>query len=142
MMLPEPVAWSFHRAFLDGLENMHRMGVVHRDLKPGNLLPFLANDCTMQLRIADVGQARVTSDTITPQRVTLWCRVPEVIAQQPYSTQIDAWASGCILAEMLTGSVRFPGNSEPDMLARMCMRLAFEGHRSISGHAVRGCKDG
>ena len=117
-MLPEPMAFSFHRDFLDGLAYMHSMSIVHRDLKPGNLLLFLANDCRMRLRIADVGQARVTSDSMTPQS--------NIVAQGAR----DHWSTTLCHPNLCLGKwvhpgrdahwkVRFPGSTEAEMLARI-----------------------
>jgi mitogen-activated protein kinase 1/3 len=95
---------------LCALKYMHSAGVVHRDLKPSNVL--LNADCT--LRLCDFGLARgvdVPGAEMTEYVVTRWYRAPEVmLATQEYSTQIDVWAVGCIMAELLARKPLFPGD--------------------------------
>ncbi|KAA0151307.1 hypothetical protein FNF28_07165 [Cafeteria roenbergensis] len=95
---------------LCALKYMHSAGVVHRDLKPSNIL--LNADCT--LRLCDFGLARgveVPGADMTEYVVTRWYRAPEVmLATQQYTTQIDVWAVGCIMAELLGRRPLFPGD--------------------------------
>jgi len=97
---------------LRGLKYIHSADVIHRDLKPGNLL--VNSDC--ELKICDFGLARgqVDYDEEKPQMTeyvaTRWYRAPEVmISSSNYSKALDIWSVGCIFAELLNGKVLFPG---------------------------------
>ena len=99
---------------------MHSAKILHRDLKPGNLL--INSDC--ELRICDFGLARgdnqKTESRMTEYVVTRFYRAPEVIfSSKEYSTAIDIWSTGCIFAEMLTGKVLFRGKDYMNQLDKI-----------------------
>lgn len=105
---------------LDGTAYCHQHRVLHRDLKPQNLL-IRINGPVMKL--ADFGLARafgVPVRTYTHEVVTLWYRAPELLlGTQFYSTPVDIWSVGCIFAEMVLRKPIFPGDSEIDQLFRI-----------------------
>uniref|UniRef100_A0A671LVV4 Mitogen-activated protein kinase 8B-like n=1 Tax=Sinocyclocheilus anshuiensis TaxID=1608454 RepID=A0A671LVV4_9TELE len=78
-----------------------------QDLKPSNIV--VKSDCT--LKILDFGLARTaaTGLLLTPYVVTRYYRAPEVILGMGYQANVDVWSVGCIMAEMVRGSVLFPG---------------------------------
>merc|ERR1719499_1595113 len=97
---------------LRGMKYVHSALVIHRDLKPRNLL--VNSNC--DLKICDFGLARVRfSDKewvcpMTEYVCTRWYRAPEVLCSwTDYSGAIDIWSIGCIVAEMLTRKPLFPG---------------------------------
>lgn len=95
---------------LRGLKYIHSASVVHRDLKPRNLL--VNSNC--DLKICDFGLARldVNDDrcVLSTYVMTRWYRAPEVIlAAKRYNKSVDMWAVGCILAELLGRKPLFPG---------------------------------
>ncbi|GIY55322.1 hypothetical protein CDAR_65731 [Caerostris darwini] len=94
---------------LRGLAYCHRRKVLHRDLKPQNLL---INE-KGELKLADFGLARaksVPTKTYSNEVVTLWYRPPDVLlGSTDYSTSIDLWGVGCIFFEMVTNQPLFPG---------------------------------
>ncbi|XP_012284397.1 cyclin-dependent kinase 14 isoform X2 [Orussus abietinus] len=94
---------------LRGLAYCHRRMVLHRDVKPQNLLISEIGE----LKLADFGLARaksVPSHTYSHEVVTLWYRPPDVLlGSTEYSTSLDMWGVGCIFVEMLTGLPTFPG---------------------------------
>jgi mitogen-activated protein kinase 1/3 len=93
---------------LRGLKYVHSANVLHRDLKPSNLL--LNANC--DLKIADFGLARTTSDTnfMTEYVVTRWYRAPELLLNcSEYTEAIDVWSVGCIFMELLNRKPLFPG---------------------------------
>ncbi|XP_043933540.1 cyclin-dependent kinase 17-like isoform X3 [Protopterus annectens] len=101
---------------LRGLAYCHRRKVLHRDLKPQNLL---INE-KGELKLADFGLARaksVPTKTYSNEVVTLWYRPPDVLlGSTEYSTPIDMWGVGCIFFEMATGRPLFPGSTVEDQL--------------------------
>ncbi|PKY00274.1 hypothetical protein P168DRAFT_276160 [Aspergillus campestris IBT 28561] len=96
----------FTYQILRGLKYIHSAGVIHRDLKPGNIL--VNENC--DLKIIDFGLAREQEHHMTGYVVTRWYRAPEImLTWQHYSYEIDIWSAGCILAEMNLARPLFPG---------------------------------
>jgi len=103
-----------------GLKYIHSANVLHRDLKPGNLL--VNADC--ELKICDFGLARGFSDSpeanagfMTEYVATRWYRAPEIMLSfKCYTKAIDMWSVGCILAELLGGKPLFKGRDYVDQL--------------------------
>nr|XP_043902826.1 serine/threonine-protein kinase MAK isoform X8 [Solea senegalensis] len=107
---------------LSGLAFVHKHGFFHRDMKPENVLcmgPEL-------VKIADFGLAREirSKPPYTDYVSTRWYRAPEVLLRSSiYSSPIDLWAVGCIMAELYTLRPLFPGNSEVDEIFKICQVL-------------------
>ncbi len=113
---------------LRGLKALHSANVIHRDLKPSNLL--LNANC--DLKICDFGLARIDEQKqgnyanspenkgismMTEYVATRWYRAPEImLTASKYTTAIDVWSVGCILAELLMGNPLFPGKDYRDQL--------------------------
>ncbi|THU55092.1 hypothetical protein C4D60_Mb11t02910 [Musa balbisiana] len=105
---------------LRGIAYCHSHRVLHRDLKPQNLL---IDRRTNALKLADFGLARafgIPVRTFTHEVVTLWYRAPEILlGSRNYSTPVDVWSVGCIFAEMANQRPLFPGDSEIDELFKI-----------------------
>ncbi|XP_010629118.1 serine/threonine-protein kinase ICK [Fukomys damarensis] len=121
-LFPESAIRNIMYQILQGLAFIHKHGFFHRDLKPENLLcmgPEL-------VKIADFGLAREirSRPPYTDYVSTRWYRAPEVLLRSTnYSSPIDVWAVGCIMAEVYTLRPLFPGASEIDMIFKICQVL-------------------
>ncbi|XP_068924939.1 cyclin-dependent kinase 15 [Petaurus breviceps papuanus] len=97
---------------LRGLAYIHHQHILHRDLKPQNLLISYLGE----LKLADFGLARaksIPSQTYSSEVVTLWYRPPDaLLGATEYSSDLDIWGAGCIFIEMLQGQPLFPGVSD------------------------------
>uniref|UniRef100_A0A8D0AKF6 cyclin-dependent kinase n=1 Tax=Sander lucioperca TaxID=283035 RepID=A0A8D0AKF6_SANLU len=118
---------------LRGLSYCHTRKILHRDLKPQNLL---INE-TGELKLADFGLARaksVPTKTYSNEVVTLWYRPPDVLlGSTEYSTPIDMWGVGCILNEMATGHPMFPGATVKEELHLIFRLLGTPTEETWSG---------
>lgn len=127
---------SFMYQILCGLKYIHSANVLHRDLKPGNLL--VNADC--ELKIADFGLARGFSidpeenaGYMTEYVATRWYRAPEIMLSfQNYTKAIDVWSVGCILAELLGGRPFFKGRDYVDQLNQILHILGTPDEETLS----------
>lgn len=121
-LFPESTVRNIMFQILQGLAFIHKHGFFHRDMKPENLLcmgPEL-------VKIADFGLAREirSRPPYTDYVSTRWYRAPEVLLRSTsYSSPIDQWAVGCIMAELYTLRPLFPGSSEVDTIFKICQVL-------------------
>lgn len=119
---------------LRGLEFCHRNFMLHRDLKPNNLL--IASDG--QLKIADFGLARDFADPghkMTCQVITRWYRPPELLfGCRYYSSAVDIWSVGCIFAELMLRTPYLPGESDMDQLKTIFRALGTPTEEDWPGH--------
>lgn len=124
---------SFMHQLLRGIAFCHENRVLHRDLKPQNLLINIKG----QLKLADFGLARafgIPVNTFSNEVVTLWYRAPDVLlGSRTYNTSIDIWSAGCIMAEMYTGRPLFPGTTNEDQLQKIFRLMGTPSERSWPG---------
>ncbi|BAW08096.1 serine/threonine-protein kinase [Nocardia seriolae] len=96
-----------------GLDEIHRAGLLHRDLKPANILLTTDADGSDRVLVSDFGVARPAHDTAESGGLaaTLAYAAPEQLGSGPVDHRADVYALGCTLYQLLTGSVPFPRTS-------------------------------
>ncbi len=113
-----------------GLAAAHAQGVIHRDIKPGNVM---LNEDRTHARLSDFGLARVTSDSIELTSCghsvgTLAYMSPESVRGEPIDARSDLFSLGGVLYQMLTGSLPFPGRNQGDMVHRILEAVPLTPH--------------
>ncbi|XP_078170708.1 cyclin-dependent kinase D-1-like [Carex rostrata] len=110
---------SYLQMTLKGLAFVHKKWVLHRDMKPNNLL--IASDG--QLKLADFGLARLygsPNPKFTHQVFARWYRAPELLfGSKQYGAGVDVWGAGCIFAELLLRRPFLQGSSDIDQLGKI-----------------------
>lgn len=134
--MPDAESKDVIRQICDGLEYIHDRNVVHRDVKPANILMQRVRGHSIY-KLGDFGSARQmlhckseksvatgteTSESpespMTLQITTLWYRAPEICLRcHDYGTPVDMWAFGCVCVEILSKKVAFQGTSDMHMLS-------------------------
>jgi len=131
--LSHEVVKSYLQQLLLGVAFCHAHRVLHRDLKPQNLLL----NSNGEIKLADFGLARafgIPIRTYTHEVVTLWYRAPEILlGARQYACAVDVWSIGCIFAEMVTRRPLFPGDSEIDELFRIFRLLGTPTEKTWPG---------
>jgi CTD kinase subunit alpha len=99
------------KQLFEGLDYLHRRGVLHRDIKAANIL--VSNEG--QLKIADFGLARFYAKRrqldYTNRVITIWYRSPELLlGETQYGAAVDIWSAACVLVEIFTRHAIFPGD--------------------------------
>lgn len=137
----------FTYQILRGLKYLHAADILHRDLKPGNLL--VNGNCL--LKICDFGLARAKEHnpnvTMTTEVVTQYYRCPELLmGVDHYGEEVDMWSVGCIILELLTRRIAFQvlllkylkitkiqANTLPEQLKMMVNTIGSPSMSSLSG---------
>eukprot|EP00093_Oithona_nana_P007854 07854.XXX_174757_178252_1 [CDS] Oithona nana genome sequencing. len=131
--LPSETARSHVFQVLRGIEFCHQNNIIHRDVKPENVLVSKLG----VVKLCDFGFARLMAapgEVYTDYVATRWYRAPELlIGDTQYGKEVDIWAIGCLYAEMLTGDPLFPGESDIDQLFQITKLLGplSNKHRQI-----------
>ena len=138
--LPEPLAKGFMLMLLRALAHLHELGIIHRDIKPQNLLI----SSTGTLKLCDMGLCRLAPEIVpgTTEETHNWTlnvgthyyRAPELLlGDRGYTKAIDIWAAGCVLAEMLNGEPLFPGVSDFELLGLISALLGSPSEETWPG---------
>eukprot|EP00918_Siedleckia_nematoides_P099433 GHVU01217501.1.p1 GENE.GHVU01217501.1~~GHVU01217501.1.p1 ORF type:complete len:273 (-),score=25.08 GHVU01217501.1:374-1192(-) len=132
--MPVEMVKKFSYQMLDGMAYMHAMRMLHRDIKPQNVLVDLTGEI---LKIADFGLARHMvpgPKNNTAEVVTLWYRAPELmLGDKSYGPPLDVWSLGCTIMEILNGKALFPADCEIDCLFKMYQLLGTPNEKTWPG---------
>uniref|UniRef100_A0A2A4J9G2 non-specific serine/threonine protein kinase n=1 Tax=Heliothis virescens TaxID=7102 RepID=A0A2A4J9G2_HELVI len=105
---------SYSRQLLLALRLLKKLGIIHADIKPDNIL---VNEKKNILKLCDFGSATKNDDNEpTPYLVSRFYRAPEIILGVPYKHGVDVWSAACTIFEMATGKIMFTGSSNNKML--------------------------
>ncbi|KAL6883239.1 hypothetical protein ACP4OV_010653 [Aristida adscensionis] len=117
------------RQLLAGAGAMHGAGIIHRDIKPDNVLVGAGG----ALKICDLGLAAPARPAGTPYPeaencvCTLWYRAPELLMGFPsYGPAVDIWSLGCVMAELLAGEPLFDETETEDEMLAKVLELRYE----------------
>ncbi|NNH71316.1 serine/threonine protein kinase [Nocardia uniformis] len=116
LVVPPPRMLHILTETARGLDEIHRAGLLHRDVKPANILVAAQPDAPDRVLVTDFGIARPADDSATigddgKVTATLAYAAPEQLSAAVLDHRVDVYALGCTLFEMLTGSVPFPRGS-------------------------------
>jgi cell division cycle 2-like len=119
---PEEEVRRVMRRLLAGVEHLHSRGVVHRDVKPANILVSGGND----VKICDLGVAMPPDEPEPHGRIgTREYLAPEILAgRTDYGAKVDTWSLGCVMAELLGGKQIFYYSGKDDDAAQL--RMIFD----------------
>lgn len=141
--LSEPLAKGFMIQLFRGLAHLHSLGIIHRDIKPQNLLVTKSG----VLKICDLGICRLLPDRYsqavkssednhawTLQVGTHFYRAPELLyGDRTYGESVDMWAAGCVMAELLNGEPLFPGTGDIELLSLITNFLGSPSEKNWPG---------
>ena len=133
---PEAEVRRIMRQLLTGAEAMHAHRIVHRDIKPGNVL--VGEDGGGAVKICDYGLAMCTAGAGPPysRAGTTWYMAPEVLTRRTdYDERVDLWSLGCVMAELLSGEVLFKVDAGTRQLDRMFDVLGTPGWQTLQTFA-------
>ncbi|KNC77096.1 serine/threonine protein kinase, partial [Sphaeroforma arctica JP610] len=119
VLLGDQMVKSIMWQLLQGMKYLHDNWILHRDMKPANILLIGSGREIGTVKICDLGMARVFNNPlkrmsdVDPVVVTIWYRAPELLlGSKHYTKAIDMWAIGCIFAELMTTKPIFRGHQE------------------------------
>ncbi|KAL9646472.1 hypothetical protein ABK040_006468 [Willaertia magna] len=143
--LPLKQVKNFMKQMLKGIEYCHMQSVLHRDLKPQNILVNsstitsqnnskhinnrhqMMDQTKIELKLADFGLARsfgIPVRKLSHEVVTLWYRSIDILfGSQSYGFGVDIWSLGCIFAEMVTGKPLFTGKDEVSQVSSIVTKM-------------------
>ena len=120
------------RQILISMDFIHKLGLVHSDIKPENIL--LSSYSRARVKVIDFGSSCFLTDRQSSYIQSRSYRAPEVVLGLPYDGRIDIWSLGCVVAEMYTGEVTFQNDSLVSMLSRIeAICGAFPSHMILNG---------
>ena len=130
-LMPNLVIKLYAYQMMRSLAYIHALGICHRDIKPQNLL---INQDTQVIKLCDFGSAKklVKGEPNVSYICSRYYRAPELIfGNTDYSTQIDVWSAGCVIAEFILGQPIFPGENGVDQLVEIIKILGTPSRENI-----------
>jgi serine/threonine protein kinase len=118
-MVPNLIVKLYSYQLLRSIAYIHAKGICHRDIKPQNILCDMSSHV---LKLCDFGSAKqlVQGEPNVSYICSRYYRAPELIfGNQNYTTSIDVWSVGCVIAELMLGQPIFPGESGVDQLVEI-----------------------
>ncbi len=135
--LDDSIRKSIAYQILDAFTYLASRDILHRDLKPQNILVYL--NPNIRIEIADFGLAIpggcINKTGMNTNVYTLWYRPLELLAEDSqigYGTSADVWSIGCVLYELYTGNALFPGDGDTDMIIKIWKTLGNESEEQIN----------
>ncbi|PNX75641.1 cell division control protein 2, partial [Trifolium pratense] len=129
----------FLRQALSGLAYLHVQKIIHRNLKPNNILLSFQNHEISKLKLTDFGVAKSIEPPLSPYSINMGdpCyKAPELLLGfTNYSTAVDIWSMGCIFAEMIKFQPLFIGNDGPKILTEIFCLLGMPTEENWPGVA-------
>jgi serine/threonine protein kinase len=105
--LAEKTIWTYLLQLCSGLDTLHKINIMHRDLKPKNIFLTAHN----QIRLGDLGCAKIMKAGMARTQIgTPYYMSPEIWEHKAYNAASDMWALGCIVFEMCSGRPPFLAN--------------------------------
>jgi serine/threonine protein kinase len=134
MEFPDPLGKIYSYQMFRSLAYIHALGIVHRDIKPQNILIDTGNH---RLVMCDFGSAKKIKKGAGEKSVAYICsryyRAPELIlGQDQYGPSIDVWSIGCVIAEMFLGEPIFPGTSSKDQMIKIMELLGTPNQNDVT----------
>ena len=116
-LLRENIVWKIFLKITLGLADIHKLKILHRDLKSLNI--FLKND--EDIRVGDLGVAKILNQTFFAKTFigTPYYLSPEICEDKPYNDKSDVWALGCILYELCTYQHPFTAKSQGGLILKI-----------------------
>lgn len=108
---------------LTGLSHLKRIGIIHCDLKPENIM--FTDETKTQIKIVDFGSACTDYKSGFKYVQSRFYRCPEIVMGLPYDHAVDMWSFGCILCELVTGRPIFPAQDENELLEFIKVRIGM-----------------
>ncbi|PON59921.1 Serine/threonine protein kinase [Parasponia andersonii] len=140
--VPEATAKHFMQQLAAGLQILRDNNLIHRDLKPQNLLLSTHDDSSV-LKIADFGfarslQPRGLAETLCGSPLYM---APEIMQLQKYDAKADLWSVGAILFQLVTGKTPFTGNNQIQLLQNIVKSIDLNFPPDSNDFLSSECKD-
>ncbi|CAI9766251.1 unnamed protein product [Fraxinus pennsylvanica] len=142
--IPEAIAKHFMQQLVEGLKILRENNLIHRDLKPQNLLLY-TNDNNSVLKIADFGFARSLqpkglAETLCGSPLYM---APEIMQLQKYDAKADLWSVGAILFQLVTGKTPYKGNNQIQLLQNIIKSTELQfppDVKNLNPHCIDLCR--